>query len=141
MELPFKNEETFNLKVKGSRTQNSYEGNFTVKCILTNGDIGTVAQKFDAYNGGSATLAQGAAILNRAYAELEVRILKSPSWFKDSDFGRELFDSNVLLEIFAKAMDAEKNYGKQITTAADAAEEEVNKALAANKSKKEKKSE
>lgn len=108
------NEYTFTLKVKGDKTKSSYEGPFTVKCLLSNGELIDVGLRIDAYNRGSTTVPQGIALLNRALAELEVRIIKAPSWWKDSNSGRDLLDTNVIYEVFEKSLDAEKVYDERI---------------------------
>ena len=128
------NESSFHVKVSGNRTKQSYEGDFIVKTYLTNAELIDVGLRFDTYNRGSQTVGTGISLLNRAMAELEVRVLKAPSWWKDSDHGRNLFDTNVVLELFNKVMDAESAYGDKMEEAGKAAD----KAAEASTSKKKK---
>jgi len=121
MDLP-KNDHSFTFSEKGERTRKTYEGQFTVKCLLSMEEIRQAGIKLDLLNGGSRTLPGGVALLNRAFAELSVRIIKAPSWWTDSNEGRELFDTNVVLEVFNKAIDAERVWDERITKAADDAE-------------------
>lgn len=108
------NEYTFSVKLKGEKTKTSYEGAFTVKCLLTIAEMSDLGLKIDEYSRGSTTLIQGVALLIRALAELEVRIIKAPSWWKDSNGGRDLMDTNVVYEVFNKALDAEKIFDGRI---------------------------
>ena len=126
MELP-KNEYTFQFSEKGERTKKQYEGSFTVKCLLTMDEIRQTGIKIDILNGGSQTLPSGVALLNRAIAELDTRIIKAPSWWKDANNGRDLFDTNVILMVFNKALEAESDWDTRISDAAEAAEEKIAK--------------
>ncbi len=121
MNLP-SNEYTFSFKTTGDKTKKVFEGSFTVKCLLTSAEIIEVGLRLDQYNRGSKTLAPGVNLLNRAFAELDVRMIKAPSWWKDSQDGRDLFDTNVVLEVFDRAIEAEAVYDKRVAEAADVAE-------------------
>jgi hypothetical protein len=123
--IPVSNEYTFAFKCVGEKTKQVYEGQFTVKCILSNQEIVEVGLRIDTYNRGSKTLPQGVQLLNRAMAELEIRTLKSPSWWKDSDAGRDLLDTNLIYELFNKAIDGERIYDERIAEATQSAEEKA----------------
>ena len=129
------NDSSFHVKVSGNRTKHVYEGDFVVKTYLTNAELIDVGLRFDTYNRGSQTVGSGVSLLNRAIAELEVRIQKAPSWWKDSDHGRNLFDTNVVLEIFNKVMDAEAAYGDKIEEVAKSAERSMESAVSKKKQK------
>lgn len=122
MDIPSR-EHTFYFKDKGERTRKTFEGTFTVKALLTQQEIVDVGMLLDQYNRGSKTLPQGVALLNRAFAELDVRIVKSPSFWKDSNEGRDLLDTNIVFGIYKAAMDAETEYDKKLDEAAKQAEE------------------
>lgn len=122
MSLP-SNEHTFTVSILGERTRQKYDGSFTVKCVLTNRELIEVGLRTDAYNNGSKSIAtSGIGIMNRAIAHMEIATIKSPSWWRDSDGGRELLDLNVLYEVYNKALEAEKVYDERITKAADDAQ-------------------
>ena len=131
MDLP-KNDHSFSFSEKGERTKKTYEGQFTVKCLLTMEEIRQVGLKLDLFNGGSKTLPGLVALLNRAFAELSVRIIKAPSWWTDSNDGRDLFDTNVVLEVFNSAINAEQVWDDRIKDAA----KDADAAVAAKASKK-----
>jgi hypothetical protein len=126
--LPDKNQ-TFTLDVVGERTKERFQGSFTVKAMLTIAETVDVGLRTDAYNNGSRTIGERIYLMNRAIAEMEVRLvsdpkkgLLAPSWWKDSDGGRTLLDLNVLYEVYNKAMSAETEYEKRLNTSADDAE-------------------
>lgn len=119
------NERTVPFREEGERTKKMYEGKFTFKCLLTNLEQVEVALRTDRYNGGSSTLAPAKALISRAVAELEMRIIdyeKCPSWFRDSDYGRHLVDTNILFGLFQEAMKAEKEWGEELAEKADKVE-------------------
>lgn len=122
------NEKTINFKSIGTRSGKVYEGRFTFKCLLTNMEQVEVALRTDRYNGGSSTIAPDKSIISRAIAELEIRTVdyeKSPSWFRDSDYGRHLVDNNVLFDLFAEAMKAEKGWADDLKEKADQVEKDA----------------
>jgi hypothetical protein len=135
MLLPVSNEFTFFLSVKGESTGLKYEGTFKVKCLLTNAEKVDIGLRIDAYNRGSKTVATGISILNATIAELDVRIMESPSFWKDSDYGRQLMDTNVVYEVFKKANDAEEDFKKRLKEIADAAEKQSEETVKKRKEK------
>jgi hypothetical protein len=133
--LTIKNEYTFPVKIVGERSKKTYEGNFTVKCVLNYQEQINVGLLIDEYNRGSRTVPEATFRMNRALAELDIRILvdertgnqKAPSWWRDSNGGRELIDKNVVLELFLKALDAETDFDKRIEEEGKEAEEAIEK--------------
>lgn len=122
MDIPSR-EHTFYFKDKGERTRKTFEGSFTVRALLTQQEIVDVGMLMDQYNRGSKTLAQGVSLLNRAFAELDVRIIKAPAFWKDSNQGRDLLDTNIVFGLYKAAMDAETEYDKKLEEAAKEADE------------------
>lgn len=122
------NEYTFNIVVVGEKTKKKYEGSFTVKCLLSVQEMVEVGLRMDRYNQGSSTVSPGVTRMNRAIAEMEIRQIKTPSWWKDSDDGRTFLDANVVFEVFLKALDAETEFDKRIAEQAKEADEQTEKA-------------
>lgn len=131
MILPVANEYTFHLVCNGDSTGLKYEGTFKVKCLLTTSEKVDIGLRLDSYNRGSKTVPQAVAILNATLAELDVRVIDSPSFWKDSDYGRQLVDTNIVYEVFKLASDSEDDFKKRMKDkSADAekkAEESVKK--------------
>lgn len=136
MLLPVTNEYNFNLSVKGEATGLKYEGTFKVKCLLTTAEKVNIGLRIDAYNGGSKTVPQGIAVLNATLAELDVRIMESPSFWKDSDGGRQLMDTNVIYEIFAKTNAAEEDFRTRMKEEAEKADKKAEESVKKKKEAK-----
>jgi hypothetical protein len=119
------NEKTFHIKVQGERSKEWFEGDFTVKCLLNQAEQIDVALKTDRYNGGSASLPAQYALMNRTIAELEVRVKKGPTWWQESQSGRFLYDTNIVLEVFKESFKAEEAWGKAVEEQAAKAEKAV----------------
>jgi hypothetical protein len=115
------NEYSFYTKVVGEKTQEHLEGSFTVKCLLSQAELVEVAIRTEQYNQGTALPAQF-ALINRAIAELEVRIIKSPTWWSERGNGRDLYDTNVVFHVFKEAFKAEEEWKKRIEEKAKEAE-------------------
>jgi hypothetical protein len=119
------NEHTFHLKVQGEKTQEWFEGDFTVHCVLNNSQQMDVALRADRYNGGSRTLPEQYRVFNRMMAELDVRIKKSPTWWQESNGGWNMHDSNVVNEVFVETLKGEKVWSDRLKAKADAAEKKA----------------
>jgi|GEM_PF-2993310 len=130
------NEHKFYFKDKGERTGQSFEGDFVAKCILNQIEQIEVALRVDRYNGGSKTISPGHALMNRAIAELEIRLVKAPTWWTDSDGGRTLYDSNILYSVFEEAFKGEKAWAERLKKEAEEAEGTAEKSQKAKEAKK-----
>lgn len=126
------NEFTFPFKCKGEVSGQWFEGDFTVCCCLTNAEQSEVAIRTDRYSAGSKTLPEQFKLNNRVFAELDMRIKKSPTWWKESNGGWDLYDTNIVHEVFAKTMEASKDWAERLKAKA----EQLEKAAEANPAKK-----
>jgi len=136
------NEHKFYLKVKGEKTGQSFEGDFVVKCILNHEEQIDVAIRVDRYNAGSRTISPNHALMNRTIAELEVRIKVdekgkplAPTWWVENDYGRLLYDTNILYSVFAEATKGESIWRDRIAKKAEEAEEDLKESDKAKKDK------
>jgi hypothetical protein len=125
MLLPVSNEYTFHFSEKGESTGLKYEGTFKVKCLFTTAEKLDIGLRIDSYNRGSKTVSQGIAILNATLAELDVRIIDAPSFWKDCDFGRDLVDTNIIYEVFKKASVSEEDFKTRIQALAEESEKKA----------------
>lgn len=115
----------------GETTSKRYSGSFTIKSVLNNFELTDVVLRTDRYNGGSQTIPAQIALFNRAIAELEIRVKSAPDWWSKSDSGRLIFDQNVVFELFAKVLEAQKEWKDRLS-------QEATKSESNKKSKKEK---
>lgn len=132
------NEHKFYFKSKGDVTGQPFEGDFVVKCVLNNMEQVEVGIRTDRYNAGSMTINPAHALINRTIAELEMRVIEAPTWWKESDYGRTLYDTNILYEVFAKTMEGQKIWHERLKKEADEAEKDADKSQKAKKAKEEK---
>ena len=136
MLLPVSNEYTFMLSTKGESTGMKYEGAFKVKCLLTTTEKVDIGLRLDAYNRGSKTVPQSTAILNATLAELDIRVMESPSFWKDSDSGRQLLDTNIIFEVFKLSTEAEEDFRKRLKEKSDDAEKKAEESVKKKKESK-----
>lgn len=116
------NEYTFHFKGKGQTSGETYEGDFTVACVLSNAEQMEVAIRTDRYGGGSKSLPEQFKLTNRVFAELDMRVRKSPTWWKESNGGWDLHDANIVHEVFAQAMKAVDDWSERLKAKATEAE-------------------
>jgi hypothetical protein len=116
------NEYTFHFKGKGATTGETYEGDFTVSCLLTNSEQMEVAIRTDRYGGGSKSLPEQYKLMNRVFAELDLRVKKAPTWWKESNGGWDLHDANIVNEVFNEAMKAVEHWTNKLKDKATEAE-------------------
>lgn len=128
-------EKSVHIDVVGNQTNERFRGDFTVKTLLTNSELLEAALAIDRMGGGSTTLPVGYSLFIRALAELDVRVVDAPKWWKDSQGGRNLLDQNVVTEIYSAALKAATDYKAELDKAAEKVEKATKEA-----EKKEKKS-
>ena len=102
-----KNEKTFTFDKEDGFTGQKYSGEFTVKCVLTFADrrvleLEKSRLRLDILNPTSELLA-----LTTIQASLKTRIISAPSWWKESDNGNNILDSEVVITLFDKVMEQE----------------------------------
>ena len=124
------NEATFTIDLIGDTTKDRKTGKFKVKKRLSHRD--TIA--LDNYrrnllgpNPDSAS--PRAASIAFVSADLSVRILDAPTWWKESDGGLELEDDNVLKEIHDKSLMIEKDAYDALHKQAEEAVEPIKEAI------------
>lgn len=108
-------EHTFPIKVKGSNTGLLYEGTFTYRRpnIRVESEIAKTAAILD---GGLKTLDADVKDFHFILAHLKHTLTNFPEWWKDSDCGYELYDSNVVTFIDNKCQEFETNWKKKVFT-------------------------
>lgn len=121
-------ESTFAISEKGDETGHQYIGTFTVKCILSKREEFLADARRRELLGAMADDAT-VTVRGNAFAlsQLFVRIVDAPEWWVESDNGADLYDNNVIAEVFAKALEAADEWRKKISGEADKAEKVVKK--------------
>lgn len=109
-----KNERTFTVKVDGDTSGETFEGQFTTKCILNmqekhSKELEKTRLMAD-YANPSATLSGIAEILSMVRAKL----VKWPDWWANLDYGSKVLDENVIVTIYDEVQRLETEWRSEI---------------------------
>jgi hypothetical protein len=113
MELP-KNEATFAVDILGDTTFKKYEGQFTVRCVLTVGQRHAMELEKSRLLGSFASPTDALVGLAEVLATLRARIIEAPEWWKQSAGGSTLSDENILMELYAKVGEVETAWRQKV---------------------------
>jgi len=102
-------EHVFKLKIEGSETGQMFEGTFRYRRpnIRTQSEISKTKALLD---GGLKNLDEDAQYLHMILANLKHTIQESPEWWQRADFGYDLYDFNVLTEIYKECAKFESDW-------------------------------
>jgi hypothetical protein len=103
---------TFTIKIKGTDTPTIWEGTF--KYRRPNRRMKSEIAKTTAMlNGGIPGIDEDTAFLHELLAYLKHTLVEHPQWWKDKDYGYEMHDDNVAVEIYKKTQEFEKEWKDQ----------------------------
>jgi hypothetical protein len=105
MELP-KNEKQFFFSQEGEITSHKYEGQFTVKCILSMADKRLLEIEQSRLSMDLLNPTDNLVAISRVTANLRVRVIKAPDWFDQIIGNLDILDDNVIYELYGKCLDA-----------------------------------
>jgi len=107
-------ESDFVIDVEGNITKKRYIGEFTSK-ILNKKDQAMVA-KHRAYLNGDMVSNLDPLILrfHMKISYLRYALVGYPKWWKELDLGYEIYDGNVVDEVYERVLDAEETWLKTI---------------------------
>ena len=109
MELP-KNESIFDIDIVGDTTFKQYQGQFTVRCVLTAGQRHNMELEKSRLLGTSPQPTDALIGLAEVLGTLRAKVVEAPEWWKQSIGGSNLSDENVLMELYAKVGEAENKW-------------------------------
>lgn len=123
-----KNERTFSIKVDGDTTGETFEGQFTTKCVLNmqekhSKELEKTRMMAD-YANPSVTLSGIAEILST----IRTKLTKWPDWWANLDYGSKVLDENVVVTIYDEIVALEAEWRSELRKKA-----EDSKALAEGK--------
>ncbi len=93
---------------------NRYEGNFTVKCLLSAGEKHRLELEKTRLLGNSANPTDELVGLAVILSNLRHRILNAPNWWSQSRGGEEIKEEDVLAELYIKLQDAEVEWRREL---------------------------
>lgn len=107
-------EHSFSINVEGLLTRQSWEGNFS--CKIPNAKIqAQIAKHKVMLNGGfEQNLDIGTKNLHHMISYLRYTLVDVPKWWKDHDMGYELYDVNVIEDVYAKVLEFEKEWYESV---------------------------
>lgn len=105
-------EHKFSIQIKGEESGLNWAGDFVYRRpTLRERTMIDVMEK--RMNGDLITIDPEVAAFNQAISHLRFTLKEVPDWFRDTDMGGNLYDGNVVLEIFNKCMDFEASWRKK----------------------------
>ena len=103
----------FDINVLGEESKVNYFGNFLYK-RPTIGEKSLIDQMRARLNGDLRTIDDNVALNNEALSYLRFTLREYPDFWKESQFGFNLIDENVLLEIYNKVVQFEADWRKRV---------------------------
>ena len=103
----------FNTQVVGEESGINWVGDFVYMrpTIGARSQINALSVRF---NSDLTSLDPQILDINYALAHLRITLQEHPEWWFDSNFGVDLYDYNVILEIYAKCVEFERNWKSKI---------------------------
>ena len=111
-QLP-KMEFSFDVAVNGNQTNVAYTGTFIYK-RPTIGDRSRIDVMNKRLNGDLLTLENETMLFNEAISHLRFTLIEYPEWWKAANLGMDLYDANVVVEIYNKCVDFEEVFMKRL---------------------------
>ena len=120
-----KNERTFSIKVEGDTTGETFEGQFTTKCVLNMQEKHMKelekTRMMSDYANPSATLSGIAEILST----IRTKLVKWPDWWANLDFGSKVLDENVVVSVYDEIQELERQWRTEVRKKVDEAKAPV----------------
>lgn len=123
-----KNEKTFAIDILGEDTGLKYQGEFTVRCVLNMAGKHQLELEKTRLMADYANPSRGLAGIAISLATIRARIVKAPDWWEETDFGAEIIDENVILELYDRCVSAENDWRNSVKKKSEEAKEELEKA-------------
>jgi len=118
MNLP-KNEKSFFFSEEGDITGHKYEGQFSVKCVLTAADKRMVEIEQSRLMVDLKNPTAGLINISKVTANLRTRVLKSPDWFNQMIDDLETLDDNILFDVWNECVRCSNEWFDEVKQKAD----------------------
>lgn len=106
-------EHTFTVKVKGSDTARIYEGTFSYRRPNQRA-ISEIEKTKARLNGDLKNLDEDQKFMHEIYATLRHTLSDVPEWWQKADFGFELYDGNIAIEIYKETRKFEADWRQKV---------------------------
>jgi hypothetical protein len=104
MNLP-KNEKTFFFSEEGELTGHKYEGQFTVKCMLSMADKRLLEIEQSRLSVDLENPTENLIAISRVVANLRLRVIKGPDWYNQIINNLDIIDDNIVFDIYGQCLD------------------------------------
>ena len=106
-------EHRFKVQVLGEESKINWAGDFMYRrpTLRERAQVDLLKTRL---NGDLLTLDPDIVALNEALAYLRFTLKEYPDWWKDTDFGGDLYDANVILEVYNKCQDFEAAWRRRV---------------------------
>jgi len=104
-----KMEKSFDIQINGVESKLLYNGKFVFlrPSLGAQSNIDVMHKRL---NGDLITLKDNTFKFNEAVSYLRFALIEYPEWWKDSKFGHDLYDANVVIELYNKCMGFEEEF-------------------------------
>lgn len=113
MDLP-KNEAVFDFEYNGLTTGKKYDGQFTVVCVLNMARKHALEIEKTRLMADFQNPTQGLIGIAVVLANLRVRIVDGPEWWKQSQGGSSILDDDALVALYDKVMEQESQWKNRL---------------------------
>jgi hypothetical protein len=117
------NIKTIHIDVEGETTGIRYEGSFGVKCALSIRDKQAVEVSKSRLTEDMANPSNSLYAMAAMISILRAKIMDFPEWWKEVNYGSDLLDDNVLIELFEKCEQASEDWRKSLKPKEESKEE------------------
>jgi hypothetical protein len=106
-------EHKFNIQLTGEESKVTFVGEFTYKrpTLKERAMIDVYRAKLC---GDMVTIDPETRAFNEAIANLKFTLKEVPDWWKESSNGADLYDTNVVLEVYNKCMEFEASWREKV---------------------------
>jgi len=106
-------EKKFSIQVVGKESGLNWVGDFAYR-RPTISERGLIEIMKTRLNGDLLTIDSDIAYLNAAIAHLRFTLRTYPDWWKESDFGGAMYDTNVIVELYQKCIEFERTWSEKV---------------------------
>lgn len=109
----------------GEVSKQKFTGSFRVKIVLTNADQIAVEREYARLLPKDAGAGDSNKLLASTMAELNVRVLEGPAWFRDASSGQNMIDRDPLYDLIVRINEAYKDWQNRLNESATAGDDNV----------------
>lgn len=115
------NKKSFDFDVVGEDTGMSYKGTFTAKCVLNTNDRHRRELEKTRLQADYQNPSVGLSGIATALSSIRVRIETGPAWWVDTNYGGDIIDQNIILELYDKCLEMEQKWKDDLKAVSEAA--------------------